>query len=38
MNMPKPMTANNYDKIVSVVSECAKSVAHETIADAAAEL
>ena len=26
MNMPKPMTANNYDKIVSQVTECVKSV------------
>ena len=38
MNMPKPMTANNYDKIVSQVTECVKSVAEQTIADAAEEI
>ena len=38
MNMPKPMTANNYDKIVSQVTECVKSVAEQTIVDAAEEI
>ena len=31
--MAKPMTANNYGKIDSAVSECVTSVAYETVAD-----
>ena len=34
MNMPKPMTANNYDKLVSNISTVAKVVADETMEDA----
>ena len=38
MNMPKPMTQNNFDKIVKTVSHCAKAVARETMNDAAEEI
>ena len=31
MNMPKPITANNYDKIVNVLSAAAKSTAEEVM-------
>ena len=38
MNMPKPMTQNNFDKIVKTVSHCAKAVAREIMNDAAEEI
>ena len=38
MNMPKPMTHNNFDKIVKIVSHCSKAVARETMNDAAEEI
>ena len=36
MNMPKPMTQNNYDKLVNKIAT--KSVAEETMTDAADDL
>ena len=33
MNMPKPMAANNYDKLVSAISAVTKTVAVETMKD-----
>ena len=38
MNLPKPMTANNYDKIVNRLNVVAKEVANETTRDASEEL
>ena len=38
MNMPNPMTHNNYDKVVEIVSNIAKDVAHETMQDAVNEI
>ena len=38
MDMPKPMTANNYDKIVNKLTDAAKYVAEETMKDACEEL
>ena len=38
MDMPKPMTANNYDKIIFKYAEVSKSVAEDTMNDAAEEL
>ena len=38
MNMPKPMTQNNYDKIARIVSNSAKVVAQDSMADAAQEI
>ena len=38
MNMPKLMTANNYDKIVNVLSAAAKSTAEEVMLEACQEL
>ena len=33
MNVPKPMTANNYDKIMNRLNTVAKEVANETMRD-----
>ena len=38
MNMPTPMTHNNYDKVVTKVCSVAKDVALETMQDAANEI
>ena len=38
MNLPKPMTANNYDKIVNRLNVVAKEVANETIRFASEDL
>ena len=38
MNLPKPMTANNYDKIVNRLNNVAKEVANETMKDASEDL
>ena len=38
MNLPKPMTANNYDKIVNRLNVVAKKVANETMRDASEDL
>ena len=38
MNLPKPMTANNYDKIVNRLNVVAKEAANETMRDASEEL
>ena len=38
MNLPKPMTANNYDKIVTRLNVVAKEVANETMRDASENL
>ena len=38
MNIPKPMTANNYDKIVTILSDTVKTVAHETMFGACEEI
>ena len=38
MNLPKPMTANNYDKIVNRLNIIVKEVANETIRDASEDL
>ena len=38
MNLPKPMTQRNYDTIVDLEMECVKSVAEETMLDAAGEI
>ena len=38
MNLPKPVTANNYDKIVNRLKFVAKEVANETIRDASEDL
>ena len=35
MNMPKPMTQNNYDKITAKILNVTKVVAEETMSDAA---
>ena len=35
MNMPQPMTAVNYDKLISKISAVAKTIAEETMSDAA---
>ena len=34
MNLPKPMTANNFDKIVNRLNVAAKVVTNETMRDA----
>jgi hypothetical protein len=38
MDMPKPMTRNNYDKTIIKLAKITKSIAEETMADAAEEL
>ena len=38
MNLPKHMTANNYDKIVNRLNIIVKEVANETIRDASEDL
>ena len=38
MNMPKPMTANNYDKLAKRFAEVTQQVAEETMMDAANEI
>ena len=38
MNMPKPMTRNNYDKLVVKIASVTKTVAENTMSDAADEL
>ena len=38
MNLPKPMTASNYDKIVNRLNVAAKEVANETMRDASEDL
>ena len=38
MNLPKSMTANNYDKIVNRLNVVAKEVANETMGDASKDL
>ena len=38
MNLPKPVTAKNYDKIVSRLKFVAKEVANETMRDASEDL
>ena len=35
MDMPKPMTANNYDKLAKRYSTVSKEIAEETMSDAA---
>ena len=37
-NLPKPMTANNYDKIVNRLNNVAKEVVNETMKDASEDL
>lgn len=38
MNMPKPMTQNNYDKLVNKIAGVTKNVAEETMSDAANDI
>ena len=38
MDIPKPMTAKNYDKLVSKFVTATKAVAEETMEDAAEEI
>ena len=38
MNMPKPMTQNNYDKIAAKILNVTKAVAEETMSDAATRI
>ena len=38
MNMPRPMTKNNYDKSTNVIIKATHTVAEETIADAGEEI
>jgi hypothetical protein len=38
MNIPPPMTRNNYDKLAKTISKVVKKVAIETMCDAAAEI
>ena len=38
MNMPKPMTQNNYDKIAAKILNVTKAVAEETMSDAAKDI
>ena len=38
MNMPKPKTSKNYDKLVLKIANITEEVAQETMADAVAEL
>ena len=38
MNLPKPMTINNYDKIVSIIATKVKEVAEETMQEACEEI
>ena len=38
LNMPAPMTNDNYDKTSNVIKEAAKVVAEESMSDAVAEL
>nr|XP_047137499.1 uncharacterized protein LOC124814004 [Hydra vulgaris] len=38
MNMPKPMTPKNYSKITTKIKNIVKSVANETMSDAATEM
>ena len=38
MNMPNPMTQNNYDKVVDKIVDATKLVAEETMIDAANDL
>ena len=37
-NIPKPMTKNNFNKIVKTISECAKVVGKETMIDAVTDM
>ena len=38
MNLPKPMTVNNYDKIVGKLVNVTKAIADKTMEDAHSEL
>ena len=38
VNLPKPMTQNNYDKIVNKITDVVKIVAEESMSDAANDL
>ena len=38
MNMPRPITKNNYDKSANVIMKATHTVAEETIADAVEEI
>ena len=38
MNLPRPMTANNYDKIVDRLNVVVKKVSNETMGDASEDL
>ena len=38
MNMPMPMTNNNYDKIVGVIATNIKSVAESTMSEACVDI
>ena len=38
MNLPKPMTSNNYDKIVTKLIAATKEIAETTMQDACEEL
>ena len=38
LNMPKPMTQNNYDKIILKIYNVTKTVAEETMSDAATDI
>ena len=38
MNMPSPMTANNYDKLVKIIAPIVKNVAMDTMSDAVEDL
>ena len=38
MNMPKPMTQNNYDKIAAKILNVTKAVAEDTMSDAAKDI
>ena len=38
MDMPQPMTANNYDKVIDNLKTVVKSVAEETVQDACHEI
>ena len=38
MNMPQPMTENNYEKVINIMSTVVKSVAEETMQDACQEI
>ena len=38
MNMPAPMTANNYDKLVTIIALIVKNVEMDTMSDAVEDL